>query len=222
MASAAILTFIALQIVFSSALSTSSPLVRSISSLVDVSRPASHRLYTPEVQKDIANISKKLTDVNPTPSPASRFDLLDGPSRVLYTTAPNPSNGVLFGLGAISLVWGNAYQIIDTKKSKYVNQINLPYGAKIKLIADYVEWDGRSSDNFDSTNAWFVTFRDIGLYLSDSPDPVFKKEFPPSTTRVWKFGYVDELGFRVVMAGRTGDPADDYLFLLQKDETAPV
>ena len=171
------------------------------------------------MQDKILRLSKELTTSNPTSLPATRLDLLDGPSRVLYTTAPNPSNGVLFGVGPVNLLWGDAAQIIHTKTRTYINQINLPFGgAKIKLIADYVEWGGRSIDGFDKNNAWLVTFRDIGLYISDSPDPLFKKDFPPSTTRIWKFGYVDEQGFRVVMAGRTGDPADDYLFLLQKDE----
>jgi len=94
----------------------------------------------------------------------------------------------------------------------------MPLGFNIDLKASYVEWSGSTSCGlYDGSNSWLVTFKDIGLYRGGGEVPVVKKDFPEGTTRVWKFGYVDEEGFRVVMAGRTGKEEDDYLFLLQKD-----
>ena len=133
----------------------------------------------------------ELEALNPTPDPASS-PLVDGNWRVVYSTAPPPSNG---SLGPFK---GVAYQDISLADGSYVNVLAVPpndwLGAR--LVAG---WDAVKDETGRAGRLWVVDFRSVTVRLFGCD--LFTKTFE-DTTRVWDMTYVDE-DTRVVRAART-------------------
>jgi len=140
-----------------------------------------------------------LEAANPTPSPALSHGMA---GEWAYSDAPPPSNGVL---GPFT---GRAFQNIDLAAGEYENLLKVGDGDRPWLSASLVAtWEVLD----DST--WKVFFRDITIRLGGVP--LLRKRFQ-DTTRVWKVTYLDA-DTRIMRAGRTGAPEDDFVFYMQRE-----
>mmetsp|Transcript_4830 Transcript_4830/g.16838 ORF Transcript_4830/g.16838 Transcript_4830/m.16838 type:complete len:226 (-) Transcript_4830:336-1013(-) len=146
--------------------------------------------------------------------------VLDGRWRVMYSTAPPPSNGKLGPLP------GTAFQEIDVAAGRYVNRLVVPpgpaSGGVLTAVLD-AGWTVAADDE------WVVEFRSVEVALLGVG--LFTKQFG-GVTRVWRMTYTDE-GVRVVRAARNREALDaarargrdaaagdddDCVFLMVRDE----
>ena len=130
-----------------------------------------------------------------------------GAWRVVYSTAPPPSNGKL---GPLPFV-GQAFQLINPKNKTYENVLKLRF-LQLTLKARYeVLWDETPENN-----RWTVTFETISATFFERQEPSLTKEFPKNTTREWLTTFQDE-NFRIVRAGRTTKGINDNVFVMVRE-----
>ena len=145
-----------------------------------------------EIESGITRLEK----LNPTPNPALS-PLVDGNWRVVYSTAPPPSNG---SLGPFK---GTAFQDISLADNSYANVLTVPpndwLGAT--LVAGWKALKSDDNDDDDEQRLWVVDFKSVTVRLFGFD--LFTKTFT-DTTRVWDQTYVDD-DTRVVRAARTMD-----------------
>ena len=145
---------------------------------------------------EIESMITRLEALNPTPEPASS-PLVDGNWRVVYSTAPPPSNG---SLGPFK---GTAFQDINLADNSYANVLTVPpndwLGAT--LVAGWKALKLKSDDERGDGRLWVVDFKSVTVRLFGFD--LFTKTFT-DTTRVWDQTYVDD-DTRVVRAARTMD-----------------
>ena len=160
-----------------------------------------------------AEVDARCAELEATARPAP-LAMLDGRWRVEYATAPPPSNG------ALGPVRGAAFQIVDSERRSYVNELTLFDAVTVALRASF---EDRGDDELR------VTFRDIELSVLGNR--VFKKAFPPGVERTWLLSYTDA-STRIVRAGvdggrsvardvglieaGAGEAKDAYLFVLRR------
>lgn len=152
---------------------------------------------TESQRRDIEGLITALESLNPTPEPASS-QLVDGNWRVVYSTAPPPSNG------SIGPFKGTAFQEISLANKSYANVLTVPpndwLGAR--LLADWKALHRRDLDEDGGRGEgrlWVVDFKSVTVTLFGVV--LFTKRFT-GTTRVWDQTYVDA-DTRVVRAART-------------------
>jgi hypothetical protein len=159
-----------------------------------------------------------------------------GTWHVWYTDCPPPSNGKL---GPFQGTAGQAIEGSDTRA--YKNLLSVPPNDWLTAVLEGVweDWDGallssaltedtdaaaqgkteatkgeKSPENSDwGANHWKVTF--LNLRISIFGFPLFTKEFPASTARVWRTTYLDD-DIRVVRAGKTGRVEDEVVFYTKR------
>jgi hypothetical protein len=158
-----------------------------------------------------------------------------GTWHVWYTDCPPPSNGKL---GPFQGTAGQAIEGSDTRA--YKNLLSVPPNDWLTAVLEGVweDWDGAllsSSSTNDAAaqgeteatingetlpknsdwgaNHWKVTF--LNLRISIFGFPLFTKEFPASTARVWRTTYLDD-DIRVVRAGKTGRVEDEVVFYTKR------
>ena len=133
-------------------------------------------------------------------------NVANGCWRVIYSTAPPPSNGQLFGP-----IVGTAFQSIDAKEKTYENVLALGNWLTLRLKATY-----EILENTNNTR-WTVTFRSIQVELFEKKEPVFVKAFPKGTTREWLTTFQED-GWRVVRAGRTKEEILKNVFVMRREK----
>jgi len=131
--------------------------------------------------------------------------LASGCWRVIYSTAPPPSNGQLVGP-----IIGTAFQSIEMKNKTYENVLALGNWLTLRLKATYEIMEGDGA-------RWTVTFRTIQVELFEKKDPVFVKEFPKGTTREWLTTFQDD-EWRIVRAGRTEEELTKNVFVMRREK----
>ena len=131
--------------------------------------------------------------------------LASGCWRVIYSTAPPPSNGQLVGP-----IVGTAFQSIEMKNKTYENVLALGNWLTLRLKATYEIMEGDGA-------RWTVTFRTIQVELFEKKDPVFVKEFPKGTTREWLTTFQDD-EWRIVRAGRTEEELTKNVFVMRREK----
>ena len=131
--------------------------------------------------------------------------LASGCWRVIYSTAPPPSNGQLVGP-----IVGTAFQSIEMKNKTYENVLALGNWLTLRLKATYEIKEGDGA-------RWTVTFRTIQVELFEKKDPVFVKEFPKGTTREWLTTFQDD-EWRIVRAGRTEGELTKNVFVMRREK----
>jgi hypothetical protein len=174
--------------------------------------------------------STSATTVTDQPNRAPGFL---GTWHVWYTDCPPPSNGKL---GPFQGTAGQAIEGSDTRA--YKNLLSVPPNDWLTAVLEGVweDWDGAllpssaddaaaqgeteatngetSTENSDwGANHWKVTF--LNLRISIFGFPLFTKEFPASTARVWRTTYLDD-DIRVVRAGKTGRVEDEVVFYTKR------
>ena len=156
-----------------------------------------------EVDERVKNVEKyyQSSSTNKTME-----DLANGCWRVIYSTAPPPSNGQLFGP-----IVGTAFQSIDTKEKTYENVLALGNWLTLRLKATY-----EILENTNNTR-WTVTFRSIQVELFEKKEPVFVKAFPKGTTREWLTTFQDD-EWRIVRAGRTKEEISKNVFVMRREK----
>lgn len=156
-----------------------------------------------EVDERVKNVEKyyQSSSTNKTME-----DLANGCWRVIYSTAPPPSNGQLFGP-----IVGTAFQSIDAKEKTYENVLALGNWLTLRLKATY-----EILENTNNTR-WTVTFRSIQVELFEKKEPVFVKAFPKGTTREWLTTFQDD-EWRIVRAGRTKEEISKNVFVMRREK----
>ena len=158
------------------------------------------------------------------PSPISepnRSPQFLGEWHVHWTDCPPPSNGQL------GPFLGTSGQFIRDD-GLYQNLLCVPPNDWLTAVLDgkWEDWDGRLLSMEDGTpgeapskqqdwgaDHWKVTFVDLQISLFGWK--LFRKDFPPNTSRIWRTTYMDE-DTRIVRAGRTGKIEDEYLFYTKR------
>jgi len=164
--------------------------------------------------KEIDTLVRDIEKMNPTKNP-SQSDLVEGTWRVIFSTAPSPSNGKL------GPFLGSALQSVNLDSGIYANELlvgpneSTPW-INACLLAD---WD----DIGDGSN-WKVNFRTITLSLFGFD--LFTKDFDEGTSRIWTTTFLDST-VRIVRAGLTdteakrkggsADPKDYFLFVMTRE-----
>ena len=133
-------------------------------------------------------------------------NVANGYWRVIYSTAPPPSNGQLFGP-----ICGTAFQSIDNEEKTYENVLALGNWLTLRLKATY-----EILENTNETR-WTVSFRSIQVELFEKKEPVFVKEFPKGTTREWLTTFQDD-EWRIVRAGRTKEEISKNVFVMRREK----
>ncbi|CAL6312537.1 unnamed protein product [Bathycoccus prasinos] len=133
-------------------------------------------------------------------------NVANGCWRVIYSTAPPPSNGQLFGP-----IVGTAFQSIDKEEKTYENVLALGNWLTLRLKATY-----EILENTNNTR-WTVTFRSIQVELFEKKEPVFVKAFPKGTTREWLTTFQDD-EWRIVRAGRTKEEISKNVFVMRREK----
>jgi hypothetical protein len=175
---------------------------------------------------DQLETSTSATTVTDQPNRAPGFL---GTWHVWYTDCPPPSNGKL---GPFQGTAGQAIEGSDTRA--YKNLLSVPPNDWLTAVLEGVweDWDGALLDdaaaqgetkatngetspkNLDwGANHWKVTF--LNLRISIFGFPLFTKEFPAGTARVWRTTYLDD-DIRVVRAGKTGRVQDEVVFYTKR------
>ena len=160
--------------------------------LLEACEPTGNGLTaTDEQRSGIEALICDLETLNPTRGPGES-DLLEGMWRVVYSTAPPPSNG---SLGPFK---GTAYQNVNLEEGVYANILEVPPNAWLaaRLEAGWVTLN---------PSRWRVIFKSIAISLFGFK--LFSKDFE-DTTRVWDFTYLDE-DLRVVRAARNDAALDN-------------
>ena len=130
-------------------------------------------------------------------------DFTLGVWRVIYSTAPPPSNGQIFGP-----IVGVAFQKI-LENNRYENVLELGDFITLRLKA-----------RFDvlSKVRWTATFETIQVELfNNSKAPLFVKAFPSGTTREWLTTYQDD-EYRIVRAGKTEVELEKNVFVMVREK----
>lgn len=167
--------------------------------------------------RDPEDLLCSLEALNAVKEPNRSPDFL-GEWHVWYTNCPPPSNGQL---GPFR---GTAGQVIqDSSTRSYQNLLAVPPNDWLTATLDGVweDWNGifvddgsSSSENVDWGAAhWKVTFLNLKIALLGFP--IFHKEFPPGTARVWRTTYLDD-EIRIVRAGKTGRITDEVVFYTKR------
>ena len=133
-------------------------------------------------------------------------NVANGYWRVIYSTAPPPSNGQLFGP-----ICGTAFQSIDKEEKTYENVLALGNWLTLRLKATYEILENTNE------NRWTVSFRSIQVELFEKKEPVFVKAFPKGTTREWLTTFQDD-EWRVVRAGRTKEEILKNVFVMRREK----
>ena len=156
-----------------------------------------------EVDERVKNVEKyyQSSSTNKTME-----DLANGCWRVIYSTAPPPSNGQLFGP-----IVGTAFQSIDKEEKTYENVLALGNWLTLRLKATY-----EILENTNKTR-WTVTFISIQVELFEKKEPVFVKAFPKGTTREWLTTFQDD-EWRIVRAGRTKEEISKNVFVMRREK----
>lgn len=156
-----------------------------------------------------------------------------GEWHVWYTNCPPPSNGQL---GPFQ---GTASQVIPPNDSlhSYQNLLAVPPNNWLTATLDGIweEWDGnllripKDRNERSPTPSplsppeqrtgdwgachWKVTFLQLQIALLGFP--IVTQKFPPFTSRIWRTTYLDN-EIRIVRAGKTGRPEDEYVFYTRR------
>ena len=130
-------------------------------------------------------------------------DLAMGYWRVIYSTAPPPSNGQVIGP-----IVGTAFQSINKDNATYENVLAVGNWLTLRLKATYEVLEN---------NRWTVTFKSIQVELFEKKEPVFVKDFPEGTTREWLTTFQDE-EWRIVRAGRTEKELMKNVFVMRREK----
>ena len=123
--------------------------------------------------------------------------------RVIYSTAPPPSNGQVIGP-----IVGTAFQSINKDNATYENVLAVGNWLTLRLKATYEVLEN---------NRWTVTFKSIQVELFEKKEPVFVKDFPEGTTREWLTTFQDE-EWRIVRAGRTEKELMKNVFVMRREK----
>lgn len=163
----------------------------------------------------------------------NRSSMYKGKWHVWYSTAPPPSNGQL------GPFMGSSEQEIAPTGDSYKNILRLPPNSKdnewLTVVLDGIweDWDGQVLEDKEAPYAgdeytlpdqssgnknwgakyWKVTF--LRLNFSLFGNQLISKEFPEGVSRIWRTTYLDEVT-RIVRAGRTGLPEDEYVFYMKR------
>jgi len=164
--------------------------------------------------KEIDALVRGIEEINPTKNPA-QSDSVDGTWRVIFSTAPSPSNGKLGPL------LGSALQSVNLDTGIYANELLIGPNESAPWISACLlaDWD----DMGDGNN-WKVNFRSITLSLFGFD--LFTKAFDEGTSRIWTTTFLDS-DVRIVRAGLTdaeakrkggsADPKDYFLFIMTRE-----
>lgn len=166
------------------------------------------------------NPERLISEFEKIPSAASpnRSREFLGEWHVWYTNCPPPSNGQL---GPFQ---GTSEQLISGSSTKsYKNLLKVPPNDWLTATLDGVweEWDGtllvgnktqQQKQDFGEDH-WKVTF--LKLQIAVLGHPLFIKEFPGNTSRIWRTSYMDD-DIRIVHAGQTGLKEDEYVFYTKR------
>ena len=114
----------------------------------------------------------------------------NGVWRVVHSTAPPPSNGV------IGPFRGESFQVVDVASRRYENALSVPPESwlRVALAARY--------ETTERVDVWKVTFESVEVRVFDRFVVLRKEWGDGEATRVWRTTFVDE-DVRVVRAGRT-------------------
>jgi len=164
--------------------------------------------------REIDALVRDIEKMNPTKNP-SQSDSVEGTWRVIFSTAPSPSNGKL------GPFLGSALQSVNLDTGIYANELllgpneNAPW-INACLLADW--------DDIGDGNNWKVNFRNITLSLFGVD--LFTKDFDEGTSRIWTTTFLDS-EVRIVRAGLTAteakrkggsaDPKDYFLFIMTRE-----
>ena len=194
-----------------------------------------------ELQDLISNIENEIEITNGNPRAA--VSLLEKESKGFYASAPNRENAFLGewhvwwtdcpppSNGQLGPFQGTAEQVVEgTLTHSYKNILKVWPGPWLGAELDGVweEWDGALlGEEVDAqdpkhapargvdygANHWKVTFKRLSISLLNIR--LFEKVFPPGTSRVWRTTYLDD-DIRVVRAGPSGRPEDEYVFYTKR------
>lgn len=175
-----------------------------------------------------------------------------GEWHVWYTNCPPPSNGQLgpFQGTTRQVVQGapntsGASSLDKSQHHSYQNLLQVPPNDWLTATLDGVweEWDGtyldlakhsetgravdlinenqrEASDRTDfGATCWKVSFVELRIALFGFT--VVKQQFPVGTSRIWRTTYLDD-EIRIVRAGKTGRPQDEYVFYTRRSTPPPA
>lgn len=164
--------------------------------------------------KEIDALVRDIEKMNPTINPCQSKSVA-GTWRVIFSTAPSPSNGKL------GPFLGSALQSVNLETGIYANELLVGPNESAPWISACLlaDWD----DMGDGNN-WKVNFRNITLSLFGLD--LFTKAFDEGTSRIWTTTFLDS-DVRIVRAGLTvaeakrkggsADPNDYFLFIMTRE-----
>jgi len=185
------------------------------SAIIKATESTDNGVSATDVQvREIDALVRDIEKMNPTKNP-SQSDSVEGTWRVIFSTAPSPSNGKL------GPFLGSALQSVNLDTGIYANELllgpneNAPW-INACLLADW--------DDIGDGNNWKVNFRNITLSLFGVD--LFTKDFDEGTSRIWTTTFLDS-EVRIVRAGLTAteakrkggsaDPKDYFLFIMTRE-----
>jgi hypothetical protein len=203
----------------------------------------SRQLLHDEIETCLQTLEQTVIPSNGPPLLLARNPLVFGTWSVRYTNAPPPSNGQLgiFSGQAYQTVKGNCYTnllevppnrwltaalqatwqewdgtLLDKQVSVTANRNNSQQQQQQPLSSS----SSSSSTSSSSSNTidygatcWKVTFETLKISLFGIQ--LFQQIFPPTTQRIWRTTYVDD-DTRIVRAGTTGLPEDEFVFYMTR------
>lgn len=187
-----------------------------------------------------------LEQTTPVSEPA-RSPLVFGKWFVRYTDAPPPSNGQLgiFSGQAYQMVEGTCYtNLLQVPPNRWLTaalqatweewdgnlldkQVSVTKETQKRALSTTSKWTTTSSTTTTTSpyvslgtdvgaTCWKVTFEKLDICLLGLK--VIQQVFPPTTQRIWRTTYVDD-DTRIVRAGTTGLPEDEYVFYMTRESS---